>query len=271
MLIQCILLAVWAGICTVDERTLWTGTPKAILAGSVAGVIMGDITTGLVISGTLQMMWLANAAIGAYIPPNEATGAIIGVAIAIMTGGGLATGLAVAVPTALLCQQIIMLTNTVNIVFLHKAEKAVESGDFDKVARYNYLGIPLSFIAGSVPVFLAAYFGGPAVQSVLDFVPEQIFDGLTVSAGIIPAVGMGMLLMMMLGKNMWIFLLLGFVFSAYLNLGTIAISIIGVCLAGLYDLMINREDATQNVSITSNEIITNKNDDSEAIEEVYDL
>lgn len=242
MLIQCLMLAIWAGICTVDERTLWTGTPKAILAGSVAGLIMGDVTTGLVISGTLQMMWLANAAIGAYVPPNEATGAIIGVAIASMTGGGLATGLAVAVPTALLCQQIIMLTNTVNIFFLHQADKAVETGDFDKVARYNYLGIPLSFVAGAVPVFLASYFGGPAVESVLDFIPEQVFDGLTVAAGIIPVVGMGMLLMMMMGKNMWIFLLLGFVFSAYLGLGTIAISLIGISLAALYDLIINKNE-----------------------------
>lgn len=241
MLIQCLMLAIWAGICTVDERTLWTGTPKAILAGSVAGLIMGDVTTGLVISGTLQMMWLANAAIGAYVPPNEATGAIIGVAIASMTGGGLATGLAVAVPTALLCQQIIMLTNTVNIFFLHQADKAVETGDFDKVARYNYLGIPLSCVAGAVPVFLASYFGGPAVESVLDFIPEQVFDGLTVAAGIIPVVGMGMLLMMM-GKNMWIFLLLGFVFSAYLGLGTIAISLIGISLAALYDLIINKNE-----------------------------
>ncbi|MBC1357257.1 PTS sugar transporter subunit IIC [Listeria booriae] len=242
MLLECILLALWAGICTVDERTFWFGTPKALIAGSVAGIIMGDITTGLIISGTLQMMWLANSAIGAYIPPNEATGSIIGVAIAIMSGGGLATGLAVAIPTALLCQQIIMLTNTLNIIWIHRADKAVQSGDFDKVARYNLLGIPLSFVAGAVPVFVAAYFGGPAVESALKFIPEQVFDGLTVAAGIIPAVGMGMLLMMMMGKNMWIFLLLGFVFAAYLDLGTIAISILGICFAVLYDLIINKNE-----------------------------
>ena len=239
MLLKCILLAIWAGICVLDERTLWTGTPKAIVAGSVAGVIMGDVTTGLVISGTLQMMWLANAGIGAYTPPNEATGAIIGVAIAIMTGGGLATGLAIAVPTALLCQQIVMSIQTLNIYFLHRADKAVETGDFDKVARYNYYGMPFSFLAGAVPVFLASYFGGSAVERVLEFIPTQIFDGLTVAAGLIPVVGMGMLLMMMMGKNMWIFLLLGFVFAAYLGLGTIAISLIGIALAVLYDLIVN--------------------------------
>lgn len=242
MLVRCILLAIWAGICVVDERTFWTGTPKALIAGSVAGIIMGDVTTGLVISGTLQMMWLANAGIGAYIPPNEATGAIVGVAIAIMSNGGLATGVAIGVPTAMLCQQIVMMTNTLNIVWQHMADKAVDTGDFDKVARYNYYAIPFSFLAGAVPVFIASFFGGPAINSVLDSIPSQFFDGLTVAAGIIPVVGLGMLLMMMLGKNTWIFLVLGFVFASYLNLGTVAISLLGIVFAVLYDLIINKSD-----------------------------
>ena len=110
----------------------------------------------------------------------------------------------------------------------------------------------MSFVAGAVPVFLASYFGGPAVESVLDFIPEQVFDGLTVAAGIIPVVGMGMLLMMMMGKNMWIFLLLGFVFSAYLGLGTIAISLIGISLAALYDLIINKNEK-EAVSVETSE------------------
>jgi mannose PTS system EIIC component len=242
VLLTCILLALWAGFCTVDERTFWLGTPKALIAGSVAGIIMGDVTTGLVISGTLQLMWLANAGIGAYIPPNEATGSIIGVAVAIMADGGVATGLAIAIPTALLCQQIIMLTNTLNIVWVHRAEATIETGDFDKVARYNYYGLPFSFLAGAVPVFIAAYFGGPAVESVINLIPTSVFGGLTVAAGIIPVVGMGMLLMMMMGKNMWIFLLLGFVLAAYLGLGTIPISIIGICLAFFYDMIMNKAD-----------------------------
>lgn len=265
MLIQSILLAIWAGFCIVDERTFWFGTPKALLAGSVAGVIMGDVTTGLIISGTLQLMWLANVAIGAYIPPNEAIGSIIGVAIAIMTGGGVATGLAIAVPTALLSQQIIMLTNTLNIVWIHRADAAADSGDFDKVARYNYYGIPFSFLAGFIPVFIAAYFGGPAVESLLAIVPDQIFDGLNVAAGIIPVVGMGMLLIMMMKKNMWIFLLIGFVLAAYLELGTIAISILGICLAFLYDMIINKADKSGDNAVQTNASVNN------LPEEEYDL
>lgn len=248
MLLTCILLAIWAGICVVDERTFWTGTPKALIAGSVAGVIMGDVSTGLVISGTLQMMWLANVGIGAYVPPNEATGSIVGVAVAVMSHGGVATGLAIAIPTAMLCQQIVMLTNTINIAWQHRADRAVQSGDFDKVARYNYWGLPFSFLAGALPVFIATYLGGPAIKDVVASLPKQLFSGLTVSAGIIPVVGLGMLLMMMMGKNMWIFLILGFVLASYLKLGTIPISLIGLVFAVLYDLIMNKKDSDDDAS-----------------------
>ncbi|MGY0354401.1 PTS mannose/fructose/sorbose/N-acetylgalactosamine transporter subunit IIC [Enterococcus avium] len=248
MLIQCILLAVWAGICILDERIFQFGTPMALIAGSVAGVIMGDVSTGLIISGTLQMMWMANAGVGAYVPPNQATGAIVGVAVAIMAGGGVATGVAIAVPTAMLCQQIVMLTNTLNIYWMHKADAAVETGDFDKVARYNYLGLPFSFLAGFIPVFIASYLGGPAIKSVINSLPTQLFDGLTVAAGIIPVVGLGMLLMMMLNKNLWIFLVLGFVLSSYLKLGTIAICLLGIVFAVLYDLIIRKNE---NIQVTA--------------------
>lgn len=245
MLLQSILVAVWAGICIVDERTTWAGTPKALVAGSVAGLIMGDMTTGLIISGTLQLMWLTNVGIGAYIPPNEAIGSIIGVSIAIIAGGGVGTGLAVAVPTALLSQQLLMLTNTFNISLVHKAINEAETGDFDRVAKYNFYGLPLAFLSGTIPVFLAVYFGGPFVEEILAFIPQSIFDGLGVAAGLLPAVGLGMLLIMMEGKNMWIFFIIGFVLAAYFNLGTIPIALLGICVAFLYDMLerkVSRED-----------------------------
>ena len=258
MLIQSILLAILGGLCLADERSLWSGWPRSLLAGSVAGLIMGDVTTGVIIAGTLQMMWLANVSIGAYLPPNEPIGAIVGVAIAIMTDGGIAAGLAVAVPTAILGQQLVMLGSTLNITLVHKAEAMIETGDFDKVAKFNLYGLVISFFAGAIPIFLATYFGGPFVESVLNGIPDSVMDGLTVAAGIIPVVGLGMLLMVMMNKNMWIFLLLGFVFASFLGLGTIAISLIGVCFAVLYDLIVNKE-------------VTAVNHVKNHVEEEYDL
>ena len=56
---------------------------------------------------------------------------------------------------------------------------------------------------------------------------------------------------MMMKKNMWIFLILGFVLGAYLNLGTLAIALIGAVAAGIYDLIM--EKTTMVVSTTDEE------------------
>ena len=49
-----------------------------------------------------------------------------------------------------------------------------------------------------------------------------------------------MLLTMMMKKNMWMFLILGFVLSAYMGLPTLAVALIGAVVAGLYDLIMTR-------------------------------
>lgn len=56
----------------------------------------------------------------------------------------------------------------------------------------------------------------------------------------IPAVGLAMLLSMMMKKNMWIFLLLGFALATFLELPTIAVAMFALCAAALYDILMNR-------------------------------
>ena len=56
-----------------------------------------------------------------------------------------------------------------------------------------------------------------------------------------PAVGLALLLTMMMKKDMWIFLLIGFVLSAYLKVPTLGVALLGAAAAGVYDLIIHKE------------------------------
>jgi PTS system mannose-specific IIC component len=256
MLIKALLIAVWAGICSLDQWGPHLGFRKPLLAGFVVGIILGDLKSGLIIAGTLELMWLGVNNVGAYQPPDVISGAIVGVAIGILSGGGVAAGVAVAVPVSLLVQQISMLTMTGNISLVHKADKIAETGDFDKIDKLQYIGAIFFFLSRALPVFIAVYLGAPAVQYVLKIVPASIMTGLTVASKIIPAVGLAMLLMMMIKKNMWMFLILGFTLTTFLNLPVIALALIGACFAGLYDLIMCKQSsgnsANQTVEVTNN-------------------
>jgi PTS system mannose-specific IIC component len=239
MLIQSFIISIWAGLCALDQFGPHLGFRRPLLAGAVVGIILGKPVEGLIIAGTLELMWLGTNNVGAYQPPDVISGAIVGTAIGIMSGKGSAAGVAVAIPVALLVQQLSMIIMTFNVVLVHRADKVVESGEFYKIDKLQWLGALTFFLSRFVPVFIAVYLGSGAIKAALNLVPAWVMTGLTVSSKIIPAVGLGMLLSMMMKKDMWIFLTLGFTFAAWVQLPTMAVAAIALCFAALYDMIQN--------------------------------
>ena len=242
LLVKSILVAVWGGLCALDQYGPHLGFRKPLLASVGVGIIMGNLQLGIIIGATLELMWLGVNNIGAYIPPDVISGTVVGAAIGIASGAdtatATATAIAVAVPVSLLAQQINMLIMTTNITLVHRADKVAEKGNFFGLNKLHYFGGTMFFLSRAVPVFLAVYFGSAFIDQILAAIPANILTGFSVASKIIPAVGLAMLLTMMMKKNMWIFLVLGFVSIAYLKLPLIAVALIGAAFAGLYDIII---------------------------------
>lgn len=241
MIFKAIIVAIWAGLCALDQFGPHLGFRKPLLAGVVVGILLGDPMQGLIIAGTLELVWLGTNNVGAYQPPDVISGSVVGVAIGILSGGGEATGIGVAIPVALLVQQLSMIVMTTNVSLVHAADKIVQSGEFGKIDKLQYLGGLAFFLSRAIPVFIAVWLGAPAVEAVLAFIPKYMLTGLTVASKIIPAVGIAMLLSMMLKKNMWVFLILGFALATFLKVPTIGIAIFALVAAVLYDIMMNNE------------------------------
>jgi mannose PTS system EIIC component len=241
MLLGAILVAVWAAICTMDlmgpQLSLW----RPLIAGTGVGIILGDPTQGLIIAGSLELIWLGVVGVGAYVPPDVVAGSIIGTAIGILSHHGAVASVAIAVPVAVASQQLDILWRTGTSILVHKADKAAAEGDLDRIDRLHLMGIPFLLLTRAIPVFLAVFFGAKYVQHLFALVPKVIMDGLSVAGGILPALGFGMLLALMLSRGMWVFLLIGIVLSAYLKIPTIGIALIAVVIAVLYDRLFNQK------------------------------
>ena len=249
LLVTSLLIAVWGGLAGLDQHGPHLGFRKPLLACLGVGVILGDMKTAVIIGATLELMWLGVNNIGAYIPPDVITGTVVGSAIGIASGADIATAtataVAVAVPVAMLSQQINMFALTTNISLVHRADKLAESGNFYALDKLHYLGGFIIFLSRAVPVFLAVYFGSAFIEQILAAIPAEILKGFTVASRIIPAVGLAMLLTMMIKKDMWIFLLLGFVSVAYINLPLIGVAIVGAAFAGIYDMILQVKDGSK--------------------------
>lgn len=247
MIFKALIVGIWAGLCALDQFGPHLGFRKPLLAGVVVGFLLGDPLQGLMIAGTLELMWLGTNNVGAYQPPDVISGAVVGVAIGILSGGGEAAGVAVAVPVALLVQQLSMIIMTSNVSLVHSADKIVQSGEFGKIDKLQYLGGFFFFLSRAVPVFIAVWLGAPAIEAALKIVPPFVLTGLSVASKLIPAVGLAMLLSMMLKKNMWIFLTLGFALATFLQIPTVGIAIFALVAAALYDILMNRGGKVEDV------------------------
>lgn len=56
-IIQDILIVLLAGYMTIDQNGPVVMSWFSVIVGTISGLIMGDLNTGLMIGGTFQLMW----------------------------------------------------------------------------------------------------------------------------------------------------------------------------------------------------------------------
>lgn len=271
-MIQALLLAVWAGLCTWDQYGPHLGFRKPLLASVGVGIILGNLPLAIMIGATMELMWLGVNNIGAYVPPDVISGTIVGASLGIMSGtdtaSAIALAVAIGVPTATLVQQLNILVMTTNITFLHGADKAAESGEFNSVDKYFWAAACCFFLTRAAPVFIATGIGSYVIEDIMAFLQNQVpwvLSGFSTAGGVMPAVGLAMLLTMMMKKDMWIFLVLGFVFAAYMSLPTVGVALLAAAAAGVYDLIIEGQKKAPAIAADT---VTPAGDDDD---EEYDL
>ncbi|VTR34217.1 PTS system mannose-specific EIIC component [Serratia fonticola] len=235
MLMEAILVAIWAGICSMDD----VGPQmlrRPLLTGTVAGIIMGDMVQGLAISATLELMWMGIGNVGAYSAPDIIAGSIIGVALGIASKGGIGRGYragssglyslpATADRLALFCQLLKRLGGEI-----HSIGGLSRPGQGPLFLDAAVVLDPCrSLLLGNL------LWWGPGQQSVRSHTGQH-FNRHGVASKMIPAIGVCILLLMLLKGRMWFFFLLGFILTTYLKLPIIPITFIALAFAVLYDM-----------------------------------
>lgn len=231
---QIIALTLYAFLAILDGLGTDIGLNKPIQAGFFAGLIMGDVKLGLMVGATLQLMILGVGTYGGASIPDFMTGALLGTVFGVISGKGLEFALGLAVPIGLFLVQLDILARFSNTYFQHKADKYAEAGNIRGIERMNLLGALPWGLSRAIPVFIALIFGSDIVQSLLKVFPNWLMGGLKVSGGILPALGIAILLRYLPTKKYIAYLIMGFVLAAYLK-----IPMVGVALAGLAIAIIN--------------------------------
>ncbi|MEI5992161.1 hypothetical protein A5881_003717 [Enterococcus termitis] len=228
---QIILLTLLAFIGVVEMLGTNILAGQAVIIGMLAGIIMGDIKTGLAVGATLQLMGLGIQAYGGASVPDYMTASIIGTTFAILSNKGVEFGLSLAIPVGLLMVQLDILARFCNVFFQKRIDKAIAKTDVKKVKLNNRLGVLSWGLSRSLPVFVMLVFGEGLVNLMLNYIPAWLTNGLASAGGLLPAVGIAILLRYLPVKNYITYLIVGFAAVAYLSIPMFGVALIGFGLA----------------------------------------
>lgn len=231
---QIVVITIYAFISINESLMGNLGLVHPVCAGMVTGLIMGNMELGLMVGGTLELMQLGISSFGGATIPDFFTGSIVGTVFGILAGKGVQFAIGVGVPVGLLMVQLDILARFTNTYFLHRIDKAIDEVKPRKIEMYTWLGMIPWGLSRAIPVALMLIFGQPVVRTILDYLPDWLMGGLKVAGGILPVVGIGILLRYLPTKNFIPELLGGFVLAAYLKMPILGVTLIGIAFA-IYD------------------------------------
>ncbi|MBR7927404.1 PTS sugar transporter subunit IIC [Aerococcaceae bacterium zg-ZUI334] len=217
--IQIVLIFIVTFIAAIDQFNLLESLYQPIVMGPVIGLILGDVQTGLLVGGTYQLMTIGNMPVGGAQPPNAVIGGIMATVLAISLKVEPAAAVGLAIPFALLGQYAVTLIFTIASPLMSKADTYAENADPDAIDRLNYIMMASLGLIFAVIVTLFFVGGTTYGENMANFFKahDWVMKGLSAAGGMMRFVGFGILLKVMVSRELWGFYFIGFALALIVN------------------------------------------------------
>ena len=241
--IMLIIVAAIAGMGSVLDEAQFH---RPLVACTLTGLVLGDMTTGIILGGTLEMLALGWMNVGAAMAPDAALASVVSTILVIIGHQSIGAGIALAVPLAAAGQVLTIFVRTITVFFQHLADKFALEGNAFGIEMCHLAGLLLQGIRVAVPAALVALVAGTdTVNAMLNSIPEVITRGLQVSGGFIVVVGYAMVINMMNAKSLMPYFFLGFLLAVFTNINLIGFGAVGLICAYFHIKGLERDLAAQ--------------------------
>ena len=207
---------------------------RPIVAGLIAGIIFGDIPTGIMIGCALEAIFMGAVNVGGAVSAEPVTATVVTVAFVVTTGMNQGVAItAVGTPLGLVAGILyLMLFNVFMSLFAPAVDWAARTGNGSegKLLFVRWTGWFVKYFLLAIPSFLAVLIGAEPVAALATQSPPNVIAGFTACGNLLPAVGMALLLKMLWDKKLAVFFLLGFVLVSYLQLPMVAVAALGAVI-----------------------------------------
>ena len=233
-IILVIIIAFLAGVGGILDEFQFQ---QPLVACTLIGLVTGNLMPCLILGGSLQMIALGWANIGAAVAPDAALASVAAAIILVLSGegkAGVSSSIAIAIPLAVAGLLLTIICRTIATAFAHFMDAAAKEGNIRKVEMWHIIAICMQGVRIALPAALILVIGAGPIRTLLTSMPAWLTDGLAIGGGMVVAVGYAMVINMMATKEVWPFFAIGFVLATIPQLTLIGLGIIGVSLAFIY-------------------------------------
>ncbi|PEH21869.1 PTS sorbose transporter subunit IIC [Salmonella enterica] len=216
------------------------------ISGFLVALALGSPIEGMKAAAYINLASLGWMTVGGTMPGNLPVASVFGTAMTILSGAAPSTAVVFAVPFSLLGILTFQASMSFNALWVHKAEAMLDRGNITGMRMMNYIpSFFVNMVLVGIPAFCMVYFGADFMKNMLTMIPQSLVNAFEVIGGIMPALGIAMLVSFLGKKRLMPFFFLGFFLVAYLNLGIMAIAVFAVIAAVIMNI-----NAEQKVSAT---------------------
>lgn len=231
-LIQGIMLSIMAIVIGFDFWIEALFIFRPIIVCTLTGLILGDLQLGLIAGGLTELAFAGLTPVGGTQPPNPVLAGVMTTVIAYTTNVEPVVAIGLALPFSFLMQYIILFYYSTFSVFMSKADQLAKKADMSGFAKLNLVTIFIVGITYGVVVFLCTYVAQEPMKLLVENFPPALEHGLGIAGGILPAVGFGLLLKVMLKSNLVPFLIAGFLYATYNSFANLLpVALLGAAMA----------------------------------------
>ncbi|EMC6839022.1 PTS sugar transporter subunit IIC [Salmonella enterica] len=217
-----------------------------IISGFLVALALGSPIEGMKAAAYINLAYLGWMTVGGTMPGNLPVASVFGTAMTILSGAAPSTAVVFAVPFSLLGILTFQASMSFNALWVHKAEAMLDRGNITGMRMMNYIpSFFVNMVLVGILAFCMVYFGADFMKNMLTMIPQSLVNAFEVIGGIMPALGIAMLVSFLGKKRLMPFFFLGFFLVAYLNLGIMAIAVFAVIAAVIMNI-----NAEQKVSAT---------------------
>ncbi len=232
-LIQGLLLTLLGIITGIDAFMEGYFIFRPIVVSTVTGLILGDLTMGVIVGGLTELAYTGLTPVGGTQPPNPVIAGIMGPVLVHISGNIEPTAaVSLTLPFALVMQYITLFFYSSFSFFMPISEKAAEEGDIKKIHRVSLTALAIVGLSYAVVIFLSTYLAQAEMATLVNLMPEKLIHGFDVAGGILPAVGFALLMRVTLKFEYLPYLILGLLFATFIEMpNLLPIALLGLALA----------------------------------------